>query len=99
MGTILHLRQKLSHSKLMFSLCGEAGAVQYQHHLEDATQMAWRCWSQQNGDKQIIPKKAKYFKRATALPRAALKVFAASFSQATPVPISSHEIVFRAQIG
>lgn len=71
MGTILHLRQKLSHSKLMFSLCGEAGAVQYQHHLEDATQMAWRCWSQKKRTDYL--QKAKHFQQAAAFSRLAWK--------------------------
>lgn len=66
MGTILHLRQKLSHSKLMFSLCGEAGAVQYQHHLEDATQMAWRCWPHKKRTDYL--QKAKPFQQAANLP-------------------------------
>lgn len=82
----------------MFSLCGEAGAVQYQHHLEDATQMAWRCWPQKNGDEQIISK-SKVPQTGCCLPQISPLSFAASFSQAAPVPISSHKVVSMAQIG
>lgn len=68
MGTILHLRQKLSHSKLMFSLCGEAGAVQYQHHLEDAAQMAWRCRSRKT-ERNRLSLKGKVLQTGCCLPQ------------------------------
>ena len=41
MGTILHLRQKLSHSKLMFSLCQAAGATRCERHLEALAGTPW----------------------------------------------------------
>lgn len=52
----------------MFSLCGEAGAVQYQHHLEDATQMAWKCLSNKKPERNRLSLKSKVLQTNLCLP-------------------------------